>query len=357
MSRIKRFSAVLCALMLFLPCIARADDDDLYTGAVVKYETDTAEYGSVGMTMLGNAELTFPREANARYEGEVSASFERFSVIKDARVKKGDVIAVVRGMVSKADVERARLQLLRAQEDYERAAEANELLIQNMTIEMRATKNDTDKERARLLIEKQKLTSELYSLTALRTIKGLEENYDKLQKQDALIEILSPVDGVVKNTRDYSYGDTVSPSAVLATLYVTTDMLIQVNSRWGTPAYGVKVSIKLGTGGTARDLTGTVVAADNMLNSQDKTGKTYVRIDGGETAEYGQSLSLCFPLFAMDNVLLVDSKAVYSDGSKNYVYLLKDSARQKKYVTIAFSNSTDAWILDGLAAGDVVTLH
>lgn len=357
MSRIKRALALLSALLLLLPSLSLAEEESLYTGAAVEYETDTAEYGLAEVTMLGNAELTYPREADIRYEGEVYSYFERFAVIKDGAVKKGDVIAVVRGTVSKADSERARLQLLRAEEEYERTVGQNEQALRDMTLQLQSANSEVEKEKARLSIEKQKLNSELYIVTAERSIKALKENYETLSSQGALIEIVSPADGIVKNTRDYSYGDTVYSGAVLATLYVTTDLLIRVSSRWGTPSYGTKVTVNLGSGANAKTLTGTVVAADNMLSSMDKTGKTYVRLDSDEKAEYGQSITVYYPLFSMNNVLLVNAKAVYSDGNKAYVYVLKDGTRQKKYVTVAFRNSVDAWILDGLTAGDVVTLH
>ena len=357
MLRTKRRAAGLCALLLALAAVCAAAEGDLYTGGAVTYQTDTAEYGRIAMTMLGNVEIAYPREVNARYEGTATATFVRYAAIRGAEVKQGDVLAVVQGNVSQAEVEQARLALLRAREDY---AEQTRLNDQALSDQQKALTNVTDeKERARaqLLLEQRRLSSEQYVLATERSLRQLEKAYEELSDDDREIEITAPVDGIVKTTPDYTVGDIVQPDTILATLYDTSEALLGITSRWGTPPYGASVWVQLGNGASATQHTGTVVGADNMLSSLDKTGGTYVRLDDGTQPKAGQQVTLYFDLFAMEHVLLIDQKALHSDGSKRYVYLLKDGVRQKQYVTVAFVNSTEAWILDGLAAGDVVTLQ
>lgn len=357
MLRSKRLSALALTALLACSYSSGMAQGELYALDKVEYTTDTAKYGQIAMYMQGTTEIAYPRELNARYEGEATATFVRHTVIRGDQVKKGDVLALVTGNVSRAEVEKARLALVRAKEDYQQQLLANDRALSEQQKALHELNDPAQQKKQQLLLEKTKLSGEQYALTAQRSIMQLEKEYERLVKDDQQIQIVAAADGIIKNTSNYVLGDVIDPNTILVTLYDTADVLLRVTSRWGEPPYGSGVTVRLGNGSDMKEYRGMVVASDNMLSSIEKTGDTYVRLDSGASLVQGQQIQLSFPLFSMDHVLLIDRKGLYEDGGKDYVYLLKDGVRQKQYVTAAFATSTQAWILDGLSEGDVVTLQ
>ena len=66
------------------------------------------------------------------------------------------------------------------------------------------------------------------------------------------------------------------------------------------------------------------------------------------------NLQYQFNVEELQDVLLVDWRAVDSENGKSYVYVLEDDMVQKRYVAPGLNNREKVWILDGLHEGQTV---
>ena len=67
-------------------------------------------------------------------------------------------------------------------------------------------------------------------------------------------------------------------------------------------------------------------------------------------------LSATAPTQLLENVLVVPRRAITMEGGRNYVECLVDGNVQKRFVNLALSNSSSAWILQGLEPGETVII-
>ena len=77
-----------------------------------------------------------------------------------------------------------------------------------------------------------------------------------------------------------------------------------------------------------------------------------------ETEEevFQRGIALTFDIQKLQDVLMVDSRAVEREEGKEFVYILDGDMVKKRFVKTGLNSSSGVWILDGLEADQTLIL-
>jgi HlyD family secretion protein len=177
---------------------------------------------------------------------------------------------------------------------------------------------------------------------------------------DATI-LTAPFDGVVA-TLDFSAGDKVTAGTAVATL-ITEQQIAKITLN-ELDAAKVKVGQKAVVTFSAvpgLTLTGKVADVDNIGTVSQNVVNFTVKIaldEPNDQIKPGMSVTAKITVSSAENVLVVPSSAVQTDGSgKSYVQTLVNGQPQRVNVTTGVSNDTQKEITGGLKAGDVIIIQ
>ncbi len=186
------------------------------------------------------------------------------------------------------------------------------------------------------------------------------------QKENALLDarqkladygIKSPLDGVVASV-DAKVGDQASAASALAT--VITKQKVAKISLNEVDVAKIKIGQKATLSFDAVDslsLTGEVAEIDAVGTVSQGVVSYNIKIifdTQDERIKPGMSVTASVITSVEQNVLIVPSPAVKTQGSQNYVEVLKDGASQQKAVQVGLSNDSQTEIVSGIDEGEAV---
>ncbi len=360
MSRTKVFTAVavLAAAMTLGACgdsgqVETLPDENLLAPQQANYDTVQAEEGEYIKTAGGSLHIYYPVIAELSWE-EGNARFREMLVKKGQEVKKGDSLAAFDIEVSKAEQEELSLTLSRTIENMEIGKEERQTSIQEANKEMEGLKGH-ELRIEQLRVEKVQAEYEQFVYQSEQEIARLRERLEELEAEIANDTLLAPFDGVIDNVANCNPGDLMSKDLILVSMHATDRFYLVADDPGGKLRYNAPISVEAGRRNDRVAYEGRVVAAPSILPSSVPRGEALIELSGDIPVEnLVGSLQYQFNTEELQDVLLVDWRAVDSEQGKNYVYVLEDDMVQKRYIVPGLNNREKVWILDGLQEGQTV---
>jgi multidrug efflux pump subunit AcrA (membrane-fusion protein) len=333
--------------------------------------------------------------AQAAIEPKITAPVRKFYVQRGARVKEGELLAVLEN----ADLTAAALDnkgsYLAAQAAYDTATKAQVPEdVQKAELDFAQAKANLDLNQSIVNSRKQlfadgaipgrdldtaqaalvqaqaaydtaaKHLESMKAVTresALKAAQGqLSSAEGKLKGADAQVsysEIRSPINGVVTD-RPLFAGETAAAGAPLLTVMDTSSLLAKTHV-----AQNVMQQMKVGDDakvqipGAADPVPAKVSLISPALDPGSTTVEVWLKVDNkAGTLKVGTPVKAIITGRTVENARKVPQSAVLTaqDGSKSVMVVGSDGAAKKKAVTLGISDGEDVQVLDGLSASDTV---
>jgi len=155
-------------------------------------------------------------------------------------------------------------------------------------------------------------------------------------------------------------GERVALNEVMVTIARTDGMLLQLDNSNGYFRYGMDVTVEVGPVKSRTVLTGKVVGADQLLPKNRRTNKAYILLDAYDTENVKlTNPSVIGEVCRIENVIVLSRNILTMESGKHYVKKLEEGMAHKRYVQYynSFTNPTQAWIVQGLEAGEVIVTN
>lgn len=365
MSRIdmRRLAAFLLAVLL-MGASAEAQeteqqdiiDASQLTPQQINYKTTEVIAGSFVKEATSSASEYYPLTYDVQF-GQSNAKFVEFTVKRGETVKAGDVLA--RFYITGSDVAFTRMEknLTRTKEETEKGISTREEAISRQRAQIAAMADGYEKEKALLALRKLETELEKYIHSQNYSIANQTKAYEEEKARRANNVLISPVDGVVTEMAYKKADDAVSASETLVTISSEEVLLLRVKNDGGSLRYNMPVVVKSGNNKQQVILSGRVVAADDVIPEQERTGYAFIELDPYDTEEIRlRALKVTVNTIQLDNVTLVKRTAATLEAGKYYVTKLKDGMVQKRYIKFGMSNTEYTWAMTGVEAGETLII-
>ncbi len=342
MSTSRKMIALMVLLGLFIPSTFAA------TG--VRYSTVPVEKKTFKRTTtLQGSILYLSVQAVAVYQSD--ARLGEILVAAGDAVTAGDPVATYTLPASETDQKEKEIALREAQDDYEYELSARASTIDDMTAQLAAETDETQARILALMIERQQLTDAKWQKEAQARLASLDAAYQAALTVADEKTLYAGITGTVSSVAQLDTGALISGKA-LVVLGDPQKALVRVNNEDGLFKYGMTVELRLSGYGSQSSAKGTVVAADNVLPGELRSGAAYIAWDIAASTVYTSATVSAVTMYVAD-VLVAASEAVsYKDGLYYVEILGSDGALHTRYVTKALDTGSDAWIVLGVNEGD-----
>jgi HlyD family secretion protein len=189
--------------------------------------------------------------------------------------------------------------------------------------------------------------------SAKLSLEQAQRNLDKAQ-------VVAPFDGMVAAV-NYSVGDSVGSSAAVAVvdlahlqIKVSVAEVDLAKIKIGNPAQ-VTLDALPGKTYTARV---TAISPTGTVTQGVVNYPVYLELTDADNAiKPGMTANLTIEVERRDNVLLIPTRAVRTQGNQKIVTVQKDGQTVSTRVTTGLSNDSSVEIMSGLQEGDVVVVQ
>lgn len=326
--------------------------------------------GTSTFTTVDKKELSFPESKGLR--------LKTLNVNSGDMVKAGQVLAELDATelersieMAKYEVDKAKLELLEAQQDNQ--YEVEEARLNVLKAEMNAKVSETklaqiELEQAKLkLAELEDPKRREYKIERAKlNVKQREMDLSSLQKRLADTKLVAPMDGLVLFVSNEQVGDEIDAYQTLVTigdpnklhvLYTAPerDAIKDVKD-------GVKALIKLPDG---TDVEGIVV--QTPLNVPDDVPEELKRLYHRSLLiapvkpllgiEVGTSVFFEIVVEQQENAVIIPSKALRGFNERMYVHVLEEDVKKEVDVTVGIKTEAEVEIISGLQPGQLVILE
>ncbi|RNB85697.1 HlyD family efflux transporter periplasmic adaptor subunit [Brevibacillus panacihumi] len=326
--------------------------------------------GTSTFTTVDKKELSFPESKGLR--------LKTLNVSSGDMVKAGQVLAELDATelersieMAKYEVDKAKLELLEAQQDNQ--YEVEEARLNVLKAEMNAKVSETklaqiELEQAKLkLAELEDPKRREYKIERAKlNVKQREMDLASLQKRLADTKLIAPMDGLVLFVSNEQVGDEIDAHQTLVTigdpnklhvLYTAPerDTIKDVKD-------GVKALIKLPDG---TEVEGIVV--QTPLNVPDDVPEELKRLYHRSLLiapvkpllgiEVGTSVYFEIVVEQQENAVIIPSKALRAFNERMYVHVLEEDVKKEVDVTVGIKTEAEVEILSGLQPGQLVILE
>jgi HlyD family secretion protein len=359
----------------------------------VTVQAEHPEQGAISQHITADAILA--PLAQAAIQPKITAPVKKFYVQRGAKVKEGQLLAVLenadliggaqdnKGAYEAAQAAYATATKAQVPEDVQKAeldyAQAKANLDLNTSI-VNSRKQlftqgaipgrDLDTAQAALvqaqaaydtaakhLESMQKVNREAELKTAQGQLTSAEGKYKAAAAQVSYTEIRSPINGVVTDRPLYA-GETPAGGAPLLTVMDTSSLLAKAHI-----AQSLAQQMKLGDAatlsvpGVADPFTAKVALISPALDPGSTTVEIWLKADNKKGAlKVGTPVKVSITGRTVENALKVPVSSILTaeDGSKSVMVIASDSTAQKKTVQTGIQDGDDIQITGGLTAGDTV---
>ena len=292
----------------------------------VPVEVRVASRGEVVAIYTGTASLE--SDEDALVVAKVGGEIEQLFVEEGDRVRAGQVLARLDGDRLRLEMEQARANLRKLQQDYERNIELNEKGL----VSAGAFEN---------------LKFDLDSQQAAYDLAKLELDYT---------EIKAPISGIVSD-RFIKVGNTISVSdpafhitdldPLLAYLFVPEREFRKLR-----PGQTADVTLDAIPGDAYQ---AEILRISPVVDPQTGTFKVTLAVaDSEDRLKPGMFGRFQIVYDRRENAVMVPRMAIVEDDGKNAVYVVEQGVAQRRSVQTGYSRGENVEILDGLAGGEQI---
>jgi len=364
MSRIKaeKLLAALLSVLFFLSPGAKASEQqDIIDAAQltpqqINYRTTAVERGCFVKQTNASASEYYPLTYNIRFD-QGNAKFIEYTVKRGDVVKAGDVLA--RFTITGSDVEftRMELNLQRTEEDTEKGILERQQAIRKKRAEISAEKDPYQKEMLELALRKLEIELERFEYRQQYSIEQQRKAYEKEKTRRETNVLISPVDGIVTELNYKKVDDAVSTSETLVVISSEEILLLRAKNDSGGLRYNMPVKVLIGNNKNQVTLTGRIVAADDAIPEEERTGYAFIELDPYDKENQKiRSPKIVAESIRLDDVLMIQRTAMTLEAGKYFVTKLTDGMVQKRYIEAAINNTQSVWVLSGVEEGETLIL-
>jgi multidrug efflux pump subunit AcrA (membrane-fusion protein) len=389
---LRRWSVAAIAAGCALACFSGCKKEETPT-VEVTVQAEKPEQGSIAEHITADAILT--PLAQAAIEPKITAPVKKFLVQRGAKVKEGQLLAVLenadltaaaldnKGSYEAAQAAYATATKAQVPEDVQKAeldfAQAKANLDLNQSIvnsrkqlfaEGAIPGRDLDTAQAALvqaqaaydtanthLQSMQKVSREAALQSAQGQLTSAEGKLKGANAQVSYSEIHSPINGVVTD-RPLFAGETAAAGAPLITVMDTSALIAKTHLAQSL-AQQMKVgdAAQLQVPGIADPVDAKVSLISPALDPGSTTVEVWIKADNkkGEL-KVGTPVKVIITGRTVEKAWKIPQSAVLTaqDGSKSVMVIGTDGAAHKKAVTLGISDGEDVQVLNGVAPGDTV---
>gem|GEM_PF-178877 len=326
--------------------------------------------GTSTFTTVDKKELSFPESKGLR--------LKTLNVSSGDMVKAGQVLAELDATelersieMAKYEVDKAKLELLEAQQDNQ--YEVEEARLNVLKAEMSAKVSETklaqiELEQAKLkLAELEDPKRREYKIERAKlNVKQREMDLASLQKRLADTKLIAPMDGLVLFVSNEQVGDEIDAHQTLVTIGDSNKLHVLYTAPERDAIKdvkdGVKALIKLPDG---TEVEGIVV--QTPLNVPDDVPEELKRLYHRSLLiapvkpllgiEVGTSVYFEIVVEQQENAVIIPSKALRAFNERMYVHVLEEDVKKEVDVTVGIKTEAEVEILSGLQPGQLVILE
>lgn len=328
---------------------------ELTAPAEANYQTATVELGDLVSSVTGKLTVAYLHKADLSLN-QSGARFKEALVKKKQEVKQGDILITFDTQVSEADLTELRLQRQRKWEEYLAGKEKRLAAIEAAKAKAQLL-TSYDLQIANLEIEKLQAQYEQYIFQTTRSVYAIDDKIVALEEKANNNVLVAPFDGVIDSIVSFQTGDPVTSGKVLITMHATDTLLLQAKDAERLLRYNLPVTIGSGSKSSMKLYSGRVVAAPNILPVTISSDLVLVKFDEDITEDQlSKYLSFEANNLVIQNVLTVPKRAITRENGQTFVYVLEDDIIQKKYVVTRSDSGANAWVQEGLSAGQTLII-
>lgn len=357
MWRAKRlFTLALCALLLSgCQQTVPVETVEFISVPEKEYKTATVVRGPIDITLDVSASLVPIREKTLKYE--YNDAILKTAVAFDAgdTFKKGDVLATFTFDVSEATLQRMELDYIEACANAESRIASYESRIAQYA--SAAVAGGTAGKIAALQQERTENELKIYQESSyaqlLKQWQALEAYREKFTDK----ELIAPEDGVVTEKISLKEGTTCSKGGIFLTYtteesaYLLLGSVPQEFLLMATP--GMQVTVRRGQA----TVPGTIVASPTGIDDKLDNNNIYVQVSNIDELGSRSYYNVDFTILSLEDMLLLNKRAVRSDENGYYVMVLQDGVAIKQEIIWALEGEDMVCILDGLSEGQQVIIR
>ena len=328
-------------------------EEVLLTSEEANYKTVQTKMGDYHKESTGSGSIIYLLHSTLYWEYS-EVCFTECLVKEGQKVKQGDELMRFESEENRLQLETLRIQLERIRESFE---ETNAKMLEELQTAKEKAKELKNEELtiAELKIEKQQAKYEQFVYEHERDVRRIEEQIAEVKEEAKADVLLAPYDGVVEDVAKLHEGDRVSGGRWLVKMYSTDRMLIKADKAADKLRYNMDVVIETGKNETLKSYQGKVIAAPNVLPTSVSQDLVLIELDQDITEEQlTGSIRYRGISEEVQDILMVERKAIQYESGKEYVYVLEGDMIRKRYVETALNSSEGVWILDGLEEGQTL---
>ena len=356
MQRIKRITAVLLCALLLSACGNTAPDlaETFPTVPKVEYKTVTAETGTFTMTRQCNAYLIYPDIQNiyGTYEGAILK--DDFKLTRYVPIEAGEVIATVYFNVSHSHLQRLELAYSESVRSREETCAAYEARIAQFDSAIEA--GGTAGQIAAAQKEQARNECRLYLASADADVEAKRKELTEYRDLFTEKTIVAPCDGIVNWSADLQAGTVIGEHTLLVSCF--TDYFPMLRADNPSDRF-LQVAVP-GTPVTITDnevtINGTIVTSPTGVDDFGTGNSVFIVSDDLHLLSSKNRYKVVCEGARIDNVLLLDAKAIHTEGNIRYVFVLENGVATRRNVICGPENDGIVCILEGLQAGQQVIL-
>ena len=318
------------------------------------YQTVTVEEQDLIRTLYISADVTYRLVRPVR-TGSQQLVLKEILVTRNQTVKAGDPVAILQGQGSASDIRQKELELESLRANMEERLAWYEEQIENILDS--AAYTSVRKEIRAKQAELMETDRDLYALQTGNRLSAQEASLEEMKAAAGEIVLYAPVDGFVRSVSSrYKPGDEIPAGTELCSINGADSILLMGNSASGCYVYGRKLSVVVGRGDNARQVTGTVVSSPEVIPARYRSGNIFVRVDPSALAVKNTQSSMEVSCLILRNALVIPKNAISSEEGVSYVTVLEGDTPKQRPVVRGPSTGTEVVIIQGLKAGDQVVV-
>ena len=359
MSRNKAiFCVVLCALLL-AGCSQKQNTvqvtEEYATAPEASYKTTTVTKGTFSLSEKCSGTFVYTENATLYCEYPNAILVDNFNLRAGQEIKSGDVLATFTFDVSEAELQRLELA-------YEEAYRVmNETITQyQRTIDSYAEAANAEGNAGKIAaLQKEKTQNELeqYRRSAEANVLQKKEDLESYRELFSTKTLIAPEDGIISWAVSMNAGAYVGEGTAMLAYYKEDTKYLKAGAVSSEFLEMVSPGMTVLIADNSKSVEGTVVASPAGIDELAGNSDVYVACDHFEDLNKRSSYSIICTILELPDMLMLDEKAIHSDGAVSYVYVLQDGVAVRRNVLCGLEDDGIVCIIDGLTEGQQVILN
>lgn len=318
------------------------------------YQTVTVEKQDMYRTLTITGDVTYRLVRPVR-TGSSQLVLKEILVERGQEVKEGDPVVVLQGIGSASDIRQRELEIQAQRANREERLAWYEEQIENirdMTAYTRIRREIRDKQA-----ESMEADRDLYALQTEFRLKTLEASLEEMKAAAGEIVLRAPVDGFIRSVNSrYKAGEVIPAGTELCSINGADSILLMGSSASGCYVYGRELSVTVGRGDRAKQVTGTIVSSPEVVPLRYRGTNIFVRVDPSALTGKSTQSAMEVSCLMLRDALVVPKNALTSEEGVYYVTILEGDTPKQRPVLRGPATGTMVVILQGLKEGDQVVV-